>query len=608
MANTVAISQVGGALAGGGNNTGLSSGAGAAPGDVTGLTVNYAFVDPVSLQITISVSFMPPSGGTYAGVHLWLEIPDQSDGTITSMTVGSTAVGTGTLTGPWSPIDLGLRAAATPQPWIISLAWPNNPSLNPNQSVQCRLYAASYSAVVDNTLVRAGQSGATPSVAFTLVSAGSSAGTATLPGQTTVNCGSIICSVLSNQNVSGKLVTPFLGIMGDVPSNPPIGWGYRLYVSYGTADPTNPANLTPVTDVETVAGIIPPPTKSDGVSIQHSFAIATPSSVTNATIWAVPGLTVNGKFTPNAVIPGYTNSCPITFGSSTGVIDASQAMASSISTEISVILGKLGLTPSGVGAGFLAPGAAQTNLGVVSASTIIAASTITGSLLATTGIITTSAQIGTAVIADSNIGSLNVSKLLAGTASFTSTVTFQSSSGPSVAITSSGVSLTGGTYSVSISSSSGISISQSGGPSVSLTGSGLTLTAGSNTAAVTSSNIQLSVSGGPAISISSSGGIQLSTSGGLGATLTASLFSLAYGVHTVSIDNTGVIETQDTSGNSSVIGPGSMTLTSGATSIQYQSAVASTASAGSASLPAAPAGFLQTRINGTLFKLPYYNF
>src|ERR1035441_6556675 len=161
--------------------------------------------------------------------------------------------------------------------------------------------------MTENVLIQDGLTGNTPNCAFTLVSLAS--GTPTAATNVTVNCGGIVCQVMPNDNSTGKLLTPVWATMNGVPSKPPAGWGYRLYISYGTMDATLPANLTAVTAVETIAGIIPPPA-NDGISVAHSFSLPTPTATTAATIWAIAGLTVGGKFKPNNVVPGVTNSCP----------------------------------------------------------------------------------------------------------------------------------------------------------------------------------------------------------------------------------------------------------------------------------------------------------
>jgi hypothetical protein len=68
MAKTIAISQVGGVIAGGGLP--------AAPGAPASIAVT-GFIDPVSNTFTLSVNVTPPATlGTFIGCDLFLEIPE----------------------------------------------------------------------------------------------------------------------------------------------------------------------------------------------------------------------------------------------------------------------------------------------------------------------------------------------------------------------------------------------------------------------------------------------------------------------------------------------------------------------------------------------------
>jgi hypothetical protein len=361
LGQAISISSVGGGggaiLPGGGDTSGTPTGAGATPGNVSGISVS-GVLDPKAFEITLTVSFTAGSG-TFSGVHCWLDIPDHGSATdaTAKLTVGSSTVGTAKVAGPFEPIDLGLQTNPT-QPWTFNCAFPQYTGLDPNQNIPCRLYISSISSMTDNVLIQDGLTNATPNCAFSLVSLAS--GTPTAATNVTVNCGTITCQVMPNDNTTGKLLTPVWATMGSVPSNPPAGWGYRLYISYGTMDATLPANLTAVTGTETVAGIIPPPSASDGIQVAHSFAIATPTATTNATIWALAGLTVGGTFKPNNVVPGVTNSCPISFGSTTGTVDASQQMLSTIDASMSVVSGLFGVAAAGITNPLMGSGAVGT--------------------------------------------------------------------------------------------------------------------------------------------------------------------------------------------------------------------------------------------------------
>jgi hypothetical protein len=206
------------------------------------------------------------------------------------------------------------------------------------------------------------------------------------------------------------------------------------------------------------------------------------------------------------------------------------------------------------------------------------------------------------VIAAANIGSCNVSSLTAGTATFSSTVTFANSSGPSVIITSTEVEVTGGAYTIAVNSSSGISISSSSA-SLDITSSSLTLTAGSFGVVVSSSQVQFTSSG--ATATFSSTALNISPlSGGQSAVLDGAGALTLTGLTTSSKINGGIAEFE-----------GSVTVgTPGGTNCQMTGTTSSSATAGSQSLPSAPAGFLDFYLDvnsggtgGTHVKIPYYN-
>lgn len=523
MSNILAVTQIGGQQ--GGNPSGTPTGAGAPPGNVSDISVSGT-VDPNSKEIFLTVTFTVGTG-TFTGVHIWLDIPDHGTGS-GSMTVGSSSVGTSSVAGPFNPIDLGVQTNPA-QPWNISCAFPSYLGLDPTKNIPCRLYIASVSTMTTNQLIQDGQPNATPNAAFTLVSTAS--GSPTAGTNITANVGALTVQVLGNDDSSGKLMTPFLAQIASVPSPLPTGWGYRLYIYYSQTDTPTFSDLTPVTDVQSVAGIVPA-SKSDVVTdVTNTFSLPTPTTTTYATIYALSGLTVNGTFTPNNIATGITNGCPVTFGSNTGTLNAAQVMQSSISSELTASETQLGITPSsltsyflassaalnniGIGgllASYLASGAALSNLGApVSASVLISAGTITGTLIATDAItynliatdaIISSAQIGTSVIAYSNIGSCSVSSLIAGTATFTSTVLFENTSGPYVEITSTEVVIGGGSYTISANSSTGISIASSSS-SLAITSSALSITTGSYALTAASSYIEMTT-GSASVTLTSS--------------------------------------------------------------------------------------------------------
>jgi hypothetical protein len=642
-----------------GGGTGIAPGGGAAPGNVSAITVSGT-LDPVALEISLVVTFTPPSdsGDTWTGVHAFLDIPDHGNGS-TGATVGSSTVGSATVLGPFNPIDLGLQTNPT-QPWYFSCPFPGSLGLNPNTNIPCRLYLASISVVSANALIQYGQTNATPNAAFTLVSLAS--GSPTAGTNIAPNCGTIECQALSPDTSTGKSMSPFLATMGSVPANPPKGWGYKLYLYTGTGIPTSVSGLTPLTDVCTTAGLVPP-AKADLVTdVLNSFAIQTPGSVQQATVYAVAGLvSANGTFTANNIVPAITNSCIIEIGTSTGTIDAAQQELSSLSAEMQVSSGLFGLAPSGVTNEFLGSAAVETiniqNLAVENPqlaslaveATNLASGSVTNPAIGTSavessniqnlavgtaaidyGAITQAlianlavgnaqlqsacienAQLGTAVVAYGNIASCAVSSLIAGTATFSSTVVFENSSGPAVTITSTEVEVTGGTYTIGVNSSSGISISSSSA-SLDITTS-ISITNGSYSAVFGASSIVLEYSGGPNLSLFSSS-IYLTATTNDYVEVTAGTITLVSGGISTTITSSSISVAGGTGG----VGCGYVNCTGDITAATYVQAatyywnasIFTTATAGTATLPSAPAGFMEvlvgTPLGSTTYKIPLY--
>jgi hypothetical protein len=197
MAHTIAISQLGGVIAGGSLP--------AAPGAPAAISVS-GFIDPISNTFTISVNVTPPATlGTFLGCDLFLEIPDQSSST--KFTIGTSTIGDGSATsGAWFYIPLGKFPFSESEPWVVS--GPAPAGVNANQDIPCRLYANPYSNIAEPPLIQANQPGASPNVTFTMVSLAS--GSPTAGTNVTAVSGAIVATVLSPVNVGGKLETPVL--------------------------------------------------------------------------------------------------------------------------------------------------------------------------------------------------------------------------------------------------------------------------------------------------------------------------------------------------------------------------------------------------------------
>ncbi len=402
------------------------------------------------------------------------------------------------------------------------------------------------------------------------------------------------------------MITGISALVGSVPSNPPANWGYVLIGVQGNNSPTVASNQQTLTGVQTAAGIVPAPPNGDGFNGQSSFVFQTPTTGTQWTVYLVSGLTVSGKFQPNNIVPNITPSAVITIGSSTGVIDASQAIATSIAAQLSVTEGQLGITPASL-----------------DASTYLVDGTIVANLLASSNLITLSAQIANGIIGTAQCGQISVSVLTAGTATFSGTATFEAvSSGPSVVIASTAIELTGASgYSVEVTSTA---VTLSGGASsVTINNSEIEIQNGSNTLTVSSSEIELvngsysvtveasqillEYSGGPSLALNS-GDIVITIPSGATMTASGTTLELAYGSTSTTIDGFGKITVASPSSAEVELTDGEITLVSAsaANTLVLAAATATTASAGSETLPSAPQGFLEATLNGNTIKIPYY--
>jgi uncharacterized protein YjbI with pentapeptide repeats len=436
MSKTVAISMIGGVIAGGSLP--------AAPGAPAAIAVT-GFIDPVTNAFTISVNVTPPATlGTFIGCHLYLEIPDQSSGT--PFKIGTSAIGDGSATtGAWFYIDLGQFPFSESEPWTVT--GPAPATLDATQDIPCRLYANPYSAGDEPALIRANQPGASPNQTFTMTSLAS--GSPTAGTNVTSVAGPIVATVLSPVNVSGKLQTPVLVDVSTVPNNIP-GWAYQLVVTYGTADPTVAANQFVVSSVQNQAGPVQP-SAADGITVPHSFEIDTPTSMMTAIVWLQSGLIgSDNSFTANNIVPGITPMWPITYGTTTGTTDASSVMAATIAASMAVVNGLFGVATDGITNTLLGPNAVATiniqnlaitnpllaslcvqaaNLANSSVTAVAIANLAVGTVAIQTGAITnalianaaisdvkiqtatiTGASIATATIAGANIGTATITQ------------------------------------------------------------------------------------------------------------------------------------------------------------------------------------------------------
>lgn len=326
---------------------------GVAPDDASGIAVS-GFIDPLTYHITLTVEVTPPNPiGDFIGCHLYFEGPDQSADD--AMVVGESVLGVAAVGGRWFPLDIGRQVyVASQQPWTVS--FPGPPELDPNVDTPCRLYAVSFSTGVEKKLVQANQTDASPNQAFALVSLAS--GSPTGGTGVTKTSGAIVATVLPEENITGKLVTPVYVIVGTSPADIP-GWSSRLVLTFGNADPTKPENQFPIGPIITTAG--PVFATGDGVATPHAFVLDTPTAVMHAIVWLQSGLVDGGgNYRWNDIVPGITPEFPITYGTETGTIDARKVMAESIAASMAVVNELFGVAPEGITNDLLGPGSVAT--------------------------------------------------------------------------------------------------------------------------------------------------------------------------------------------------------------------------------------------------------
>lgn len=598
-------------------NGGLPSGTGVPPPDVTAITVS-GFMNNVSGVITLTVAVTPAiSIGTFAGCHLYLEIPDQSANP--AAVIGVTPVGgTAAVTGAWSPLDIGFQPyVASQQPWTITFPMP--PGIDPTVDVACRLYAVSFSSVIEKVLFQAGLSGASPNQTFSLVSLQS--GTPNSGTNVTTLIGgngtpiAIVATVLPPQNVTGKLETPVQVILTDTPPAT-AGWVAQLVLTIGSADPKNQANQQIVSGFIMQAGPVYTPA-ADGVAIPHSFILDTPSAFTSATVWLQAGLVdAQGNHQWNNIIPGITPSFPITYGSTTGTTDATAVMLSTISASMSVVNNLFGVAPNGITNPLLGPSAVATlniqalaitnpllaslavqaaNLasGSVTATAIAAlavgtgaiqTAAITNALIANAAIsgaqiqsaTITSVNVGLAAIAGANIGSATITAANIASATIT-TVQIASA-------TIQGVNIA--TATITDANIATLNVSKLVAGTATFTGTVTLKQSGSGSQLVLTSNtVNLTINGTAGIALDASGNLTVTNS------LGTSTAILGNAVNTGQVNAAAI----------RIVGPGTLDFPSTMTSF--------TATAGTATLPSNPIGFMIITYNNgvSTAKFPLYS-
>jgi hypothetical protein len=198
-----------------------------------------------------------------------------------------------------------------------------------------------------------------------------------------------------------------------------------------------------------------------------------------------------------------------------------------------------------------------------------------------------------------------------------------------VTIASTGVTVSRGSYTVSVTAS-GISISEPGGASLILTSGILSISRGSNSVVITSNGVTIT---GPNGSVTANASGVTIIGGVLSSpTITGGSLSIVSGNTTVAINGTVSIRVTSTLfGNYASLEAGAVAIQSsfdssraqmylsgssgriklqdsGSNAVEYLAGTATSANSGAATLPSNPVGFVFVVVNGLTRKIPFYQF
>ena len=308
---------VGGAIPGGS----IPPGAIEAPGTPTVGTITYKWVEITDLAPNETCAFellipvTPPSPlGSYAGAHVYLEVPDGSAYTGFTFVLGGGKLGTDRSSSIWRPIDYGQYPYDGKASQTLRVRVPNVP-VSAGTTMNVRVYVQPYSAIYDARPVRSGEAGASPSWVVTIAPQQQSKPNSGA-NITAYMVTSLTASAGTPQLVNNRMQTPITVTvnLSTVPSPLPVGWGYQLLAYLGgdvTATPVWTSDVLQKSGQILAAG-------DDGLSGPHTFGPITPAAQTSVVIYAVAGLlAADGvTFTQNNLVVGITASTAVTIGAS----------------------------------------------------------------------------------------------------------------------------------------------------------------------------------------------------------------------------------------------------------------------------------------------------
>jgi hypothetical protein len=437
------------------------------------------------------------------------------------------------------------------------------------------VYLPSYSTSVENQLIRAGEPSETPSVVITV------------PPPSYGPLGAEACD-----NVLGFLVAVRQTYIGGVLQ------------SFLRCDFSRPPQRPP-TGIYVVVEWDGQDRFTAGVLADSGYEVwfPAPSVAVAATVWAQAYLDPNLTSDPtddslNTIVPGTTPSAQVTVGDANGVIDLAKAKVASVGTAMDIVGAVLDVKAGGITEGLIATFAVSTaKLADAAVATAkIADAAVTGQKIPSAAIGT--AHITDAAITNAKIGNLAVSAANIQDAAITTAkianLAVTNALIANAAINDAKISdlaankITAGTITAAVS----------------LTAPSLTITSGTTTVNIDATNIVkvTSTTFNRFTQVTATGCRLESTLDNftfaqiLGWGFTAQQGSAGTGtgrVELLSSGSGGLLHLYNGSGSS-------------AFKVDASSLTAGSASAGAASLPANPEGFLIVTINGTARKIPYY--
>jgi len=290
------------------------------PGQPTVGVISYRWLPNTELGSGESCAFelmipvTPPSPvGVYAGVHLWLEVPDGSAAIDFTFRAGGGKLGEDRTASVWLPRDFGKHPYDL-QPSQIVRARIANVAITTNSTMDVRVMIVAFSPSYDPPPIRNGLPGATPSWVVNILPLDIDKPDSAV-NITPYTVTSLTATAGTPQIVNNRMQTPISVTvdLSTVPNPRPPAWGYRLIAYINGVLTSAPIFFS---DVLQRSGLILFSGNMDGITSPHTFGLITPAAQTNVVIYAVAGIVAPdlATFQLNNIIVGITASATVVVG------------------------------------------------------------------------------------------------------------------------------------------------------------------------------------------------------------------------------------------------------------------------------------------------------